>query len=113
MAKKKLYTVGGIVYSTDPEFMNDTPERKKETLPPSEQELHLKLDRKNRGGKLVTIIEGFKGDSEDMEMLGRKLKSLCAAGGSAEGGVVIIQGDHRHKIFQWLVKNGYNKTRKL
>lgn len=104
--------MNSIVYSTDTNFK---PEEKtiEETLPVHEQLLKVRLDAKHRGGKLVTLIEGFSGSETDLEKLGKQLKSFCATGGSVKNGEIIIQGDNREKILQWLIKEGYRKTKKL
>ena len=112
MPKKKLYNVNGIVYSTD---ANLKPQEKTEekTLPVSEQLLKVKLDAKHRGGKLVTLVEGFTGTEADLEKLSKQLKSFCATGGSVKNGEIIIQGDNREKILQWLIKTGYKRAKKI
>ena len=112
MPKKKLYNTNGIVYSTD---ANLKPEEKikQETLPVHEQLLKVRLDDKHRGGKLVTLVEGFAGSAADLETLGKQLKTFCATGGSVKNGEVIIQGDNRVKILQWLIKTGYKSTKKI
>ncbi len=104
--------MNGIIYSTDANFK---PEEKieKETLPVHEQLLKVSLDAKHRGGKLVTLVEGFAGTEADLEVLGKQLKSFCATGGSVKNGEVIIQGDNREKILQWLIKAGYKKAKKI
>lgn len=56
---------------------------------------------------MVTVIYGFIGSEEDLETLGKQVKNYCGTGGSVKDGEVIIQGDHRAKILQWLKKNGY------
>lgn len=97
----------GVVYSTDPDFVyqeNDPVEP--ETLPPGQQQLKLLLDRK-RAGKIATIVEGFVGSSSDLETLGKQLKTRCGVGGSTKDGIIIIQGDFREKIYEWLLKEGY------
>ena len=106
MSKKK--TSGGIIYSTDPSFRpeEDKPEAQ-ETLAPAKQKLKVRLDTKHRAGKAVTLVEGFVGKAEDLEELGKKLKSFCGTGGSAKDGEIIVQGDNRDKVVQWLQKNGY------
>ncbi len=111
MSKKKLYNMNGIVYSTDTNF-NSEEKPEEETLPVDEQLLKVRLDAKHRGGKLVTLIEGFSGKEVDLEKLGKQLKSFCATGGSVKNGEIIIQGDNREKILQWLIKAGYRKTKK-
>jgi translation initiation factor 1 len=100
--------LNGIVYSTNRDYkyyyLND-PEP--ETLPPQQQELRIFLEKKHRGGKTACIIKGFIGKQEDMEDLGRLLKTKCGTGGSAKDGEIIIQGDFRDKILQILLEKGY------
>lgn len=102
----------GFVFSTDPHFhftiSNDEPQ----TLPKQEQKLRIWLDTKHRGGKVVTLINGFIGTNQDLQQMGKNLKNTCGTGGSAKDGEIIIQGDHREKILQWLQKNGYSNTKK-
>jgi len=113
MSKKKLYNKTGIVFSTAPDFDFNNEENEIESLPPKEQFLKVVLDRKHRGGKTVTLIKGFVMKENDMEALAKQLKSYCGSGGSAKDNEIIIQGDHSDKIVQWLVKDGYTKTRKI
>ncbi|MDE3250695.1 MAG: translation initiation factor, partial [Bacteroidota bacterium] len=65
-----------------------------------------------RAGKIVTVVTGFTGTADDLEALGKQLKSHCGTGGSAKDGEVIVQGDHREKILQWLLRNGYSGSKK-
>ena len=104
---------GGIVFSTDPSFPLESDQGHIETLPEAQQKLVIRLDTKQRAGKAVTLIQGFEGKKEDLESLGKKLKDYCGSGGSAKEGEIIVQGDQRDKILQWLIKNGYGKTRRL
>ena len=96
-----------IVYSTDPDFVYDDENEVVETPEPSEQKLTIRLDRKQRRGKQVTLIEGFKGNDEDLKNLSKILKTKCGVGGSAKDGVIIIQGDFRKKVEQILTNLGY------
>lgn len=114
MAKKKSKNQGGMVFSTNPDFdpSDYTEEENIETLPPDNQILRVELDRKNRKGKTVTLITGFEGSEDDLQSLGKKLKSLCGAGGSAKDGEILIQGDFRDRVVEFLLKNGYTKTKK-
>lgn len=101
-----------VVYSTNPDFHYDTEEEEETaTLDKAKQKLRVMLDRKNRGGKVVTLITGFIGTDDDLKELGRLLKSKCGVGGSAKEGEIIIQGDFKAKIIELLVKEGYNQTK--
>ena len=113
MPKKKLYDKGGIVYSTAEDFNSFQKEENEESLPSHEQLLKIVLDKKHRGGKIVSIITGFTMKETEIESMAKKLKSFCGSGGSAKDNEIIIQGDHREKILQWLLKNGYSKSRKI
>jgi translation initiation factor 1 len=107
--KKRL----GVVYSTDPDFHYDSgQEEEQETLPPGEHTLCVSLDRKNRKGKAVTLIEGFRGGGDDLRALGRDLRNLCGTGGSVKNGEILIQGDMRDRVFSLLKKRGYSVKRK-
>ena len=109
---KKKAVKDGIVFSTDPAFNpNDTIHPAEETLEESRQPLRVKLDKKQRAGKLVTLVVGFAGTEKDLEDLGRRMKNFCGTGGSVKSGEIIIQGDHRDKVLQWLKKNGYEMAR--
>lgn len=101
-----------VVYSTNPNFQYDTEkEEEAETLPKEKQLLRVLLDKKNRGGKKVTLITGFIGKDEDLQQLGKLLKTKCGVGGSAKENEIIIQGDFRAKIQEILQKEGYLKAR--
>jgi translation initiation factor 1 len=113
MSKKNKPDTRGFVYSTDPNFSFEEEQSAKETLSPAQQKLKVRLDTKHRAGKAVTLVDGFIGKEEDLEDLGKKLKSFCGTGGSAKDGEIIVQGDQREKVLQWLVKNGYKQTKKL
>ena len=114
MSKKNKPDTRGFVFSTDPNFrFEEEPAEQKETLPPAQQKLKVRLDTKQRAGKAVTLTENFIGLEEDLEDLGKKLKNFCGTGGSVKDGQIIIQGDQREKVLQWLLKNGYKNTKKI
>lgn len=105
---KKNKNIQGIVYSTNPDFEYSfektvTPE----TSPNNQQDLRVMLDKKQRAGKAVTLITGFVGKTEDLEKLGKKLKTQCGVGGTVKDGIILIQGDFRDKIIRILDAEGY------
>jgi len=103
-----------VVYSTNPEYQYEREEENEtETLPASHQKLRVKLDRKNRGGKVVTLVTGFVGTPEDLKELGKFLKSKCGVGGSAKDGEIVVQGDFKLKVTELLRKEGYTQTRSV
>jgi translation initiation factor 1 len=108
MAKKKKNTGGGIVYSTNPEFKSGAgQDEETETLPPHRQELRVWLDRKQRKGKVVTLVTGFSGNDGDLSALGKMLKSMLGTGGAVKEGEILIQGDFREKVIGILSAAGY------
>ena len=113
MSKKNKPDQQGFVYSTDPNFNFDLEnESEIETAPPTQQKLLIQIDKKQRGGKIVTLISGFKGTETDLDLLAKNLRNFCGTGGSAKDGDAIVQGDQREKVLQWLIKNGYTQSKK-
>ena len=113
MSKKNKPDSRGFVFSTDPNFKFEEEQYSNETLLPAQQKLKVRLDTRHRAGKAVTLVDGFIGKEEDLEDLGKKLKSFCGTGGSAKDGEIIIQGDQREKVMQWFGKNGYKNVKKI
>jgi len=105
--KNSLSDLGGIMFSTNPDFEFEQELDNTVTAPNQQQDLRVMLDKKNRGGKAVTLITGFKGKNEDLEALGKLLKNKCGVGGSVKDGEILIQGDVRDKVMGILQKDGY------
>ena len=102
----------GVVFSTNPDFEYSSEEAPEaETLPPGKQRLIVSIDRRNRGGKQVTLVSGFVGKQDDLASLGRTLKVKCGVGGSAKDGEITLQGDFRDKVTTLLKELGYNAKR--
>ncbi len=77
----------------------------------SQMKLYVSRDKKQRGGKQVTLIQGHEGPTDAKTQLLSTLKSLCSAGGSLKEGELIIQGDHVKKVIAYLMKEGYKQTK--
>jgi len=113
MAKKisSLEDLGGFVFSTNKDFDFTSDEETIETPSPGQQRLEAHLDKKNRAGKIATVIKGFVGAEDDLKSLAKELKTLCGVGGSAKDGEIIVQGNFRDKIMEYLTKKGYKVKR--
>lgn len=98
---------GGIVYSTNPDFHFATESEEQKSVQASLQDLRVWRESKNRGGKTVTIIKGYIGPETEMQILSKKLKNLCGCGGTVKDGEILIQGDFRQKITDYLISQGY------
>lgn len=69
--------------------------------------LDIILEKKGRGGKVATIVTGFVLDDSTVNDIASKMKSRLATGGSARGGEILIQGDRRKDVLDFLTKAGY------
>ena len=111
MAKKKEKL--NVVYSTNPDFNYQFEEEEEtETLSKTQQKLYVSIDKKQRGGKEVTLVEGFIGSEEDLKELGKFLKSKCGVGGTVKEMEILIQGNFKDKIVDLLQKEGYSVKKK-
>jgi translation initiation factor 1 len=95
-----------VVYSTNPDFDFEEPSDDEISIPFNQQKLYISIDRKNRGGKSVTLVEEFRGSDEDAKDLAKKLKQLCGVGGGYKNNEIYIQGNQRDKVSKFLQKLG-------
>ena len=106
MSKKQRFE--GIVYSTNTNYdYQEEDVFDEETPAKNHQNLRISLDRKQRGGKSVTLVTGFIGKKEDLDDLGKLIKQKCGVGGSVKDGVILIQGDFKVRILDILHSEGY------
>jgi translation initiation factor 1 len=113
MAKKMtLEDLKGLVFSTNPDAIPEEDTEEIPALDNSKQKLYVSLDKKQRGGKKVTLVEGFQGHEDDLKDLGKELKKMCGAGGAVKEEVIIIQGDFIKKVTEYLQKEGYQVKKK-
>lgn len=113
MAKKNQARPDGLMYSTNKDFFNsyEPEQEEQETIAKDKQKLRVQLDTKQRAGKVVSTVSGFVGTDEDLEALGKMLKTKCGAGGSVKEGIIMVQGDYKTKIISWLIEWGYKNTK--
>jgi translation initiation factor 1 len=105
--KNKKDMDDGLVYSTNSNLsFTNLDEDKEESLTADEQSLRIHLDRLG-GGKVLTRVVGFVGSDDEINALGKELKQKCGVGGSIKNEEILIQGDHRDKVLQILLKGGY------
>lgn len=101
-----------VVYSTNPDFRYECDEEEETaTLDKKQQKLRVSIERKGRGGKTVTLVEGFIGTENDLKELGKLLKSKCGVGGSVKDGEILIQGNFKQRVAELLKAEGYTQTK--
>lgn len=101
-----------VVYSTNPDFTYENDEEQEsETLNKKQQKLRVSIEKKGRGGKTVTLINGFIGTEDDLKELGKLLKTKCGVGGSVKDSEIIIQGEFKQRIIDLLKAEGYTQTK--
>jgi translation initiation factor 1 len=109
---KDLSALGGMVYSTNDDYEFNDEVDAFETLDNEDQRLYVSLDKKQRKGKVVTLVEGFKGPEDELIKLAKYLKGKCGSGGSAKGGIILVQGKFKDKIYDLLTAEGYHVKKK-
>jgi translation initiation factor 1 len=103
----------GVVYSTNPDFEYQHSDNTEgvEDLAKNQQKIRLHLERL-KGNKEATVVKGFVGSDGTLEALGKLLKIKCGVGGTVKEGEILIQGNHRDKVLQILINEGYSQTKK-
>ncbi|GAC1568838.1 MAG: translation initiation factor Sui1 [Ktedonobacteraceae bacterium] len=89
----------------DKSASNQTATRKNDGI------VRVMRDRKNRGGKTVTVITGIVGGNDAIATLAQQLKKQCGSGGTIKDGLIEIQGDHCDKVQAKLTELGYKVKR--
>lgn len=71
-----------------------------------QQRIRVRLEQR-KWGKPTTIVDGINEKGNSLSNIAHKLKCLCACGGTAKNGQIILQGDHREKVRMYLIKSGH------
>lgn len=114
MAKKKLglEDLGGFVFSTNEDFVpEDDQKQGSGDIPASEQLLEAHYSSKGRAGKKVVVVKGMMGTDQEIADLGKELRKKCGVGGSVKDGEIVIQGDVREKVMDYLRDKGFRVKR--
>ena len=112
MVKKRRRNDDGMVFSTNSNYNFEDDYVEEGDWNPADCTLYVSLDRKQRAGKPVTLVEGHNGPASDLLFLGKDLKKMCGVGGTVKEGCILVQGDHRDKVVSHLEKVGYTVKRK-
>ena len=112
--KKRIKTEdGGLVYSTNKEVMNSLFNELENLLDGTNEQgnkdvvLRLRIEKKGRAGKVVTVINYGNLTSNEAEQLAIEIKKHFGTGGSIKNGEIIIQGDIKEKLRSFLNEKGY------
>ncbi len=69
--------------------------------------LHVMIEKKGRGGKTATIVEGFEIDDDQIAGIASEMRRKLGTGGSARGGEILIQGDRKADVMAFLKAKGF------
>jgi translation initiation factor 1 len=69
--------------------------------------IYIRIEKKARRGKTVTVLDGFTRQPKELEELASQMKKSCGAGGTVRNGVIEIQGDFRQSLAVFLKKQGF------
>ena len=96
-----------IIYSTDPNFSISSDIVESESILNENQNLRVYLDRR-KGGKIVTIVRGYRGPISELKTLANSLKKKLSVGGSVKNDEILLQGNLREKVLKFLSNNNFN-----
>jgi translation initiation factor 1 len=109
---------GGLVYSTEtgrmcPDCRNALAQCacKSKAAPAGDGKVRVMLQTKGRGGKAVTLVKGLALDADELNAVGKQLRSACGSGGTVKDGVLEVQGDHCDRIIAELESRGFKPKR--
>ncbi len=111
MKKNQDAPGNAIVYSTNPDWQPEEMNEESEDIKSAQQKLRLHLERL-KGNKTATVVRGFIGKEDTLEVLGKILKTKCGCGGTVKDNEIILQGDFRDKVLAFLVTEGFSQTKK-
>ena len=74
---------------------------------PSRIVAKVRMEKKGRGGKTVTVVYGLPQNAEFLKELCQELKRACGTGGTMVEGGVELQGDLRPRVRDVLAQRGY------
>ncbi|MDE6478674.1 MAG: translation initiation factor [Muribaculaceae bacterium] len=104
--KDALASLSGLPEGEEsPASLND--EQTSEKSNTQKSALHVLIEKKGRGGKTATIIEGFEISDEEIDEIARTLRKKLGTGGSARGGEILIQGDRKNDTVRLLKEMGF------
>lgn len=103
--KDALAALSGLPEGRDDAAQQTSSESPK--LKPKRETLHVVVEKKGRGGKIATIVEGFQTADEEVEEIARELRKRLGTGGSARGGEILIQGDRCDDVVSILRDKGF------
>lgn len=67
----------------------------------------LRVEKKGRSGKTVTVVDGLPHNAEFLKQLSQELKRACGTGGTTADGAVELQGDVRDRVRDVLLKKQF------
>src|SRR3972149_7149380 len=71
-----------------------------------QQRIRIRLETR-KFGRPTTIVDGMDDKNSNLANMAQKLKSFCACGGTSKNGQIMLQGDHRERVRDFLIKIGY------